>query len=188
MARLHRFQHPTATYHVTTNGVDDQPIYLDYDDRSIWVITLGNAVTRFGLRVLAWCEMTTHNHILLRAPYCNLDAAMQWINGVYAQGHNKRHGRKGHLYGDRYSSWLIQSENHLLNSARYIALNPTEEGMCERPEDWRWGSYTGTVADARPWPANAGWEILSCFSKDPAVARAAYREFVYERLPLLRAA
>ena len=183
-----RFQHPKAVYHVTTNGIDEQPIYFSYEDRDIWVITLGNAVDRFGLDVLAWTQMTTHHHVLLRAPHLNLDAAMQWLNGVYAQGLNKRRERRGHLFGDRFSSWLIQSEEHLLNSARYIALNPFEEGMCERPEDWRWGSYPATIADARPWPANAGWEILRHFSRDPAVARDAYRAFVYERIPDLRAA
>lgn len=183
-----RFQHPGAVYHITTNGIDDHPIYFDIEDRNIWVITLGNAVDKFALEVLAWCEMTTHHHVMLRAPHGNLDRAVQWLNGVYAQGVNKRHRRKGHLYGDRYSCWLIQTEAHLLDTARYIALNPPEAGICQFPEEWNWGSYRGAVADARPWPGNRQWEILRAFSSDPLIARSAYRDFVYERLPARRAA
>ena len=39
----------------------------------------------------------------------------------------------------------MSDTDHLLAEFKYIALNPVEAGMCERPQDWRWSSYAGTV-------------------------------------------
>lgn len=183
-----RFQHPSAIYHVTTQGAGPCAIYRGVEDREIWLVSLGKVVDRFGLKLYSWCEMTTHYHLLLEAPHCNLDEAVRWLNGVYAQGFNKRHERKGHLFGARYESRVIQSEDHLLSTARYIALNPVEAGICATPASWRWSSYLTTITDGRPWPAIAAWEILRRFGADPVVAREGYRRFVEAGLPLTRAA
>jgi hypothetical protein len=32
---------------------------------------------------------------------------MHWLNGIYAQDFNRRYDRRGHLFGDRYASWVI---------------------------------------------------------------------------------
>jgi hypothetical protein len=59
------------------------------------------------------------------------------LNGVYAQRFNRRHGRRGHLFGDRFWASVVE-DDHDVRAARYILLNPVRAGLCELPEEWRW--------------------------------------------------
>jgi hypothetical protein len=70
---------------------------------------------------------------------------MQLLNGRYAQRFNWRHARRGHLFGGRFYSVLVESETHLLAALRYVARNPVEAGLCEHAADWRWSSFRATA-------------------------------------------
>ena len=65
---------------------------------------------------------------------------MQWLNGAYAQIFNKRWGRSGHLFGERFYSNPVEDDEELLETCRYVVLNPVRAGLCERPEDWAWSA------------------------------------------------
>jgi putative transposase len=77
-------------------------------------------------------------HLILRARRADLSAGMRRLNGVYAQRFNRRYGRRGHLFGDRFASWVIGSEEHLTAAVGYVLLNPVRAGLCGRAEDWPW--------------------------------------------------
>ena len=49
---------------------------------------------------------------------------MHRLLGRYAQRFNKRHGRRGHLFQDRFKNVLVESESYGLVLSRYIVLNP----------------------------------------------------------------
>jgi REP element-mobilizing transposase RayT len=178
-----RFQHPGAIYLVHIRGTGPCAIFLDDEDRERWLWTLGVTVDRCGLDLLAWCALTTHYHLLVRTPKGNIAHALHRQNSVYALGFNKRHERSGHLFGKRYDAWVIQSERHLLNEARYIALNPVEAGLVDHPARYRWSSYRATISDGRTWPANAAWELPHKYGG----GIEAYRQFVEAGLPPLAA-
>jgi putative transposase len=63
---------------------------------------------------------------------------------------NKRLGRVGTLWEERYKSVLIEdSEAALLTVAAYIDLNPVRAGMVANPEDYRWSGYGEAVGGGR---------------------------------------
>jgi hypothetical protein len=35
---------------------------------------------------------------------------MQWLKQVFAQRYNRLDGRIGHIWGDRYESWILEGE------------------------------------------------------------------------------
>jgi hypothetical protein len=39
-----------------------------------------------------------------------LPAIMQWLKQVFAQRYNRAEGRIGHIWGDRYGSWILEGE------------------------------------------------------------------------------
>jgi hypothetical protein len=39
-----------------------------------------------------------------------LPAIMQWLKQVFAQRYNRADGRIGHIWGDRYGSWILAGE------------------------------------------------------------------------------
>jgi putative transposase len=120
--------------------VAHEQIFLDDDDRRHFLGLLASTVNRFDWRCLAFCLMATHYHLVLETTRARLSGGIQRLNGRHAQSFNARHGRRGHLFGARFASWVITSEQHLQETCRYVLLNPVRAGLCRSPEEWRWSA------------------------------------------------
>jgi REP-associated tyrosine transposase len=93
----------------------------------------------------AYCLMGNHVHLLVETPEANLAAGMQLLHGVYAQRHNRRHRRSGHLFQGRFGATRLRSDEQVSQVVLYIAQNPVEAGLCARPEQWPWSSWMGAA-------------------------------------------
>jgi putative transposase len=60
MARPLRLEFAGALYHVTSRGDRREDIYLDDDDRKLWLAVIGDICARFNWIVHAYCQMTNH--------------------------------------------------------------------------------------------------------------------------------
>ncbi len=153
MARSMRIEFPGAVYHVTSRGDRREAIYDDDQDAQRFMAVLGQATDRFGARLLAYCLMTNHYHLVLVTPTGGLSLHMRHINGVYAQSYNQRHGLTGHLFQSRYKAILVDRDAYLMTLCRYVELNPVRAGLAAAASNWAWSSYAAHVgaADAPPW-------------------------------------
>ena len=87
-----------AVYQVMTRGNERRYIFRDDRDRKRFLETLGETPERFGVRVLAYCLMPNHVHLVLDTPRANLSqamgagfAAVRWrIRGRRCAGENVR--------------------------------------------------------------------------------------------------
>ena len=75
--------------------------------------------------------MGTHFHLLVESTSADLAAAMRHLNGRYAQRFNDRHERRGHVFAQRYSAYVLRDEQHLEDATAYIAANPAQAGLCD---------------------------------------------------------
>jgi putative transposase len=154
-----------ALHHVYARGNRRQRVFVDERDRLTYLGLLGAVVREFEWRCLAYCLMGNHVHLLVETPRANLGVGIQRLHGVYGRRFNQRHDHRGHLFEGRYNSVLIRSDEQLWTVLRYIAMNPVEAGLCERPDQWRWSSW----ATSQQWLANARlMEFLGAAGGDPA--------------------
>jgi putative transposase len=150
MAGAPRLQIP-GIYHATTRGNNGRPIYIEDDDRGLFVVMLHRIAARYEWQVHLWCLMTNHFHVLVEINSENLARGMQHLNGRYAQAFNHRHACTGHLFERRYASPLIESERQLRNTAVYVAHNPIAADLCDDARLWRWmgGPMLGAALHGR---------------------------------------
>jgi len=140
MARIPRCEFPLeAVFHVTARGVDGTRIVRDRADGLVFLTLLRDGVRRFRLDVHAFCLMPNHVHLVVDARRDRLSAAMHRLLGIHAQRFNRRHGRRGHLFGDRFWTQLVRSEEHLAATCGYVVHNPVRAGLCGHPGEWPWG-------------------------------------------------
>jgi putative transposase len=145
--RLPRYVFPDGTYHVGTRGVDGTAIFRSADDRRLFLRLFADVVQRHAWFVHVFCLMTNHYHLVVETLRDELSAGCQRLNGIYAQSFNGRYRRRGHLFGDRFWSGLIEDEEELRDTCDYVLFNPVRAGLCGRPSDWPWsGSRTGGMA------------------------------------------
>jgi len=145
MSRPPRPLLPDAHYHVTARGNRKANIFLDDRDYLIWLDFVARTADRFGFICHAYCQMPNHFHLLLETPLPNLSDGMHFLNCLYSQSFNFRHGLTGHVFQGRYHSVLLEEESHFLELARYITLNPVRAGLVNEAADWRWSSYRATA-------------------------------------------
>ena len=126
--------------------------------------------------------MSTHYHVLVRTPEPNLAAGMRLLNHRFACYFNKRHGGSGAVFRTRYHSGLIETDGHLLEVCRYIALNPVRAGVCDRPEEWNWSSYGACVGTTRSFPFVSSNQLLELFGDEESSAKIRFRRFVEDGL------
>ena len=138
MSRPLRTLFPDGFFHVHTLGVADTLIYRDAEDRRSWLHIFRATVRRYGWEIHALCLMSTHYHVVLESKCPQLSSGMQWLNGCYAQDFNRRYKRKGHLFGDRFRSWVIEDDEYLAAACRYTVYNPVRAGLCDHPWEWPW--------------------------------------------------
>jgi putative transposase len=169
---------PAGLYHVNTVGAGPGPIFRDDIDRTMFCSQLLRTMARLEWVCVAFCFMTTHYHLLLDVPADTLSRGMQRLNGRYARAFNRRHARKGHLFGERYYDVMVESDEHMLELLRYLALNPVSAGLCSGPADWYWSSYRGCIGRCEPLPFVDSAKLLSYFTRAGEVDVLDIRRFV----------
>lgn len=178
MTRPLRIEFPGAIYHVTARGDARRKIFLNDEDRKVFLSTLAWVVERFGWICHAYCLMGNHFHLLIETPVPNLSRGMRQLNGVYTQGFNRRHRKVGHLFQGRYKAILVEREAYLLELARYVVLNPVRAKLVRNPQGYAWSSYRSTLGlDPIPPGLSVDW-LLGQFARTKSVARQRYASFV----------
>jgi REP element-mobilizing transposase RayT len=119
--------------------VDDQPIFRSDLDRYDLLHLLRKVTKRVRWHVVAWCFMTTHYHLLVVAPAePRISLAMQTLNSAYARRFNQVHGRRGHVFGARFTDTTVETDDHLAAAAAYILENPVRAGLVRGVDEWPW--------------------------------------------------
>jgi REP element-mobilizing transposase RayT len=76
----------------------------------------------------------------------DLSEFMKILKQSFTQWFNRRHGRCGVLWEERFKSELVEEGHAAQRVAAYIDLNPVRAGLVADPKDWRWSGYGEAVA------------------------------------------
>jgi putative transposase len=138
MPRLPRSHLADGFFHATARAVFGAMLFEDDLDRLDFLQLLRSTAQLFDWRCHAHCLMGTHYHLVLELSTERLSAGMRRLNGDYARRFNHRHGRRGHLFDERFSSYVLRDERHLATAIEYVLQNPVRAGLCEDAGDWQW--------------------------------------------------
>lgn len=158
-----------VVYHVLNRANARMTIFDKCGDYAAFEDILEAARQRTRTRVLAYCLMPNHWHLVLwpRADG-ELSEFAHWLTLTHTQRWHAHRGTvgSGHVYQGRFKSFPVQSDEHFLTLCRYIERNPLRAGLVRRAEDWQWSSLWRRVhgdAGARrmlgKWPVTPprGW-------------------------------
>ena len=121
MGRPGRVQFPGACYLVTLQGNNNQDIFLTNQDRRYYLGLLRGGKDRYGLKVYAFCLMSSSVSLLMETAQGNLSQVMQGFNTLYTKYFNGAHNTTGHVYQGRYKAWHVDKENYLAELTGYEA-------------------------------------------------------------------
>jgi putative transposase len=145
MARLARVLIPDCPHHITHRGNRCENVFFDPRDRDQYASWLSLYADKFHLRILAYCMMDNHIH-LVAVPE-NADSLAKTIGNThrrYSRWINVSRSMSGHLWENRYFSTPLD-ERHAMAAVKYVELNPVRAGLVSRAEDWPWSSARSHV-------------------------------------------
>jgi putative transposase len=180
MGRGRRIEQAGAIHHVVSRSNAGEEIFRHDRDAAVFYATLHAAVTHHEWVCRAYCLMPTHYHLLLETPKPTLSAGMHRVNAAYARLFNAASERRGHVFQKRFHSQVLATDAHLLETMRYIALNPVRAGLVQDPAEWRWSSHRSAAGLEPPQPWLAWRPSLLLFGAQIDEARSAYVQFVRE--------
>ena len=143
MPRIARIDIGNHVYHVLNRANVSMQIFDADDDYKQFESILKDAVETYSMRLLAYCIMPNHWHLVL---YPKHDGDMRLFMGWLTNTHTRRwHTEKdtvgqGHLYQGRYKSFLCQEDRHFLTLVRYVERNAKKANLVKKAEHWRWSS------------------------------------------------
>jgi putative transposase len=130
-------------YHVLNRANGRAALFRKPGDYAAFLRVLADTQERLPLRLLAYCLMPNHWHLLVWPDaddqvssflhYLTLTHTQRWLTHYHCVG-------TGHLYQGRFKSFPAESDDHLLTVWRYVERNALRAGLVERAEEWVWGS------------------------------------------------
>jgi len=152
-------------FHVLNRGNGRQSIFEDNGDYAALERVMWETVLLAPMRILAWCAMPNHWHMVLWPKEDGqLARFLQRLTLTHVRRwHEHRHSTgQGHLYQERYKSFPIQQDEHFLWVIRYVERNALRAGLVSRAEQWRWSSLWHRVSRTElagqilsEWPVDA---------------------------------
>ncbi|MGL4912931.1 MAG: transposase [Romboutsia sp.] len=172
-----------AVYHVTARGNRRDDIFKDTEDFLVYLYRIEEALEYYkehNYKIAAYCLMTNHVHLIIKTDTEPLGLLISRIHSIYTKYFNKKHGYVGHLFQDKYFGELIKDEAQLLETSRYVHLNPVNALMVDSPEDYSWSSYNVMIGNENQQLVDTDI-LLEYFKSEEKFEK--YKEFIELKTP-----
>lgn len=121
-------------YHVYNRGVAKQPIFIDNQDKFVFLKKLHQYRRKNSLlskketplvSLHVFCLMPNHFHLIIRQETeGGIISFLRKLGTSYVMYFNKKYNRVGPLFQGRFQAKLIDKDEYIIHLARYIHLNP----------------------------------------------------------------
>lgn len=161
-------------------GLERRYIFESSIDKLDFLARFGENLVATDAKCLAWALMSNHYHLLIQVGQRPLSKLMAPVLGGFASSYNRRHGRCGYVFQNRYKSILVDEDSYFLELVRYIHLNPVVAGVVETVDEL--GSYVWTGHAAMLNKHKQEWHsahtTLAHFGSNSSRAKSAYLLFM----------
>lgn len=188
MPRSARLDAPGLVHHVMNRGIERRHIFKDDTDRHEFISRLSKLAGGDRVQIYAFCLMPNHFHLLTRTLSMPLSVFMSRLLTGYSVYFNRRHNRAGHLFQNRFKSFVVDDENYLLELIRYIHLNPVRASILDDFSalgSWPFTGHATLMGNIpRVWVSTD--EVLLRLSSTAWSARRSLKQFMADGLSMGR--
>ena len=130
----------TGYYHVCARGMGGQLIFESDEDRWEFLELMRDCCRDAQVTIVTWCLMSDYVDVVLLDYEDKMSAAMQRLLLTYARRFNKRTGRAGCLFRERFERRSLDTDWQVMEAIRSVYANPQEAGI-SLIERYPWSSF-----------------------------------------------
>jgi putative transposase len=142
MGRMPRVYIEGALLYLTSRGGHNQDIFRGDEDYIACLELINHYKSQYGFKLFSFVLLPSHIHLLIEPrPRASVSDIMHDLNSNYTKYFNSRHGRKGHLFQERYKMKLLEKTQYLLAATAHMHLNPVSLRLADDVGSYRYSSY-----------------------------------------------
>ena len=147
-------------FHLTAACYEHHPVIGRSPERmGEFALRLLETLTMGTDRVLAWCLLPNHYHVLVETPdVVDLLVRIGRLHGRTSHAWNGEDEARGRKVFFRAVERAIRSERHCWATLNYIHHNPVRHNYVPRWIDWPWSSAADYLRQTSPGEARRIWE------------------------------
>lgn len=142
MPRSERLKSKSGIYHVLLRAINQEAIFNDEEDCQKFLEILYSCKEITGCKIFGYCIMNNHVHLLLNEGDEELPRIIKRIGVRFVYWYNRKYGRSGPLFQDRYKSEPVESGRYFLTVLRFIHQNPQKAWIVSKLENYKFSSYS----------------------------------------------
>lgn len=153
----------TGFYHVCARGMGRQLIFESDEDRWEFLELMCECCRDARVTIVAWCLMSDQVDLVLLDFEDKMSVAMQRLLLTYARRFNKRTGRAGCLFRERFERRSLDTDWQVMEVIRSVHADPQEAGV-SLIERYPWSSFAEHLRayDSDAADATRGFSDPSC--------------------------
>jgi REP element-mobilizing transposase RayT len=104
----------------------------------LFLYVLALAVSRYAIRLHAFCVLSNHYHLVVTDPHARVPAFMQFLDSLVARAMNASLGRFESFWAgaSSYSAVAPLDPSDLVAKCAYVLANPVAAGLVRRGTEW----------------------------------------------------
>ncbi len=165
MSRKYKFNNTEGLYFVSFAVVYWIDVFIRRNYKDILIESLRYCQQNKGLRIHAWCIMTSHLHLIISSegePLSDIlrdfksftstqlkkaidenpqESRREWIIWMMVRAGNKNSNNNGFQFWQQHNQPIeLFTKKVIQQKLEYIHNNPVEEGFVEKPEEYLYSS------------------------------------------------
>jgi putative transposase len=178
-----RVRAPEYIHHLMCKSVDEIYLFKSGKDKDVYIRMIKRYSFKYNIKILAFCIMDNHVHMLVDPQGGDISKFMQGINLSYTIFFNSKYNRTGHLFHGKFKNKVVNNDSYLLTVSAYIHNNSKDiknYRTCTQEYPYSsFGIYIGIRKD-KYHLVDCNF-ILSMFDANITIAKAKYFQMVRTR-------
>ena len=167
MSRPLRIHVEGALYYVTARGAEGMSLFRDDQDYTHYLGLLEQYRQSSGFKIFGYVLLPDSIELCLElTDRATISDIMHGVNSRYTKYVNRRYGRTGHVFRERFKSTILEKAPSLLRITGYLHVQPRRLGLTDDPYAYPWSSYPGYLLSISTLPSPTVRPLLSVESSE----------------------
>ena len=138
--RRARITYEGAYHHIMNRGIRGEKIFAGAEKKKYFLKALEEKSRKLKIKILTYCIMDNHYHLVLQNVSGMLSNFMKELNGQYGIYYRRTTKTKGYVFQNRYKSTLVQEDRYLRQVIIYTLVNAVKAGIVKDACEYKWSS------------------------------------------------
>ena len=136
-------------YHIYNRGNNKEDLFLEEENYAYFLLLLKRYILPIA-DIYSYCLLKNHFHLLIRIKDETEATSKQNFSNLfnaYAKSINKKYGRTGKLFSERFKKKKILDDSYFTEIVFYLHTNPQKHKLITDFRNYKYSSYQSILSD-----------------------------------------